>query len=200
MSYYFILLILALISLANAYYGPGHRNTPEKEILNAKIKEEFPEILAITSPGGHDNLRETLGDMFEGIPLFQFPYNNLHILHALDGVVVLSTEQRRTEFRRIGRIPNLLAPLLPSPEYEQAGEIDDPSKIYNFMGELAERYVELLKEEGENKEIHVVPIAMVKDVPYKYKSRSIIFFGVLGKRSGSTNNLTGIAGLVAKIK
>ncbi|KAI1702340.1 hypothetical protein DdX_15522 [Ditylenchus destructor] len=183
MKYYSTLLILAIFSPASAFYI--HNRTLEKERLNAKIKEEFPEILAITSPGGHDNLHETLDEILE-LPLKDFSRNQLLILDHLKGYVVHNKHSQDLE-------SNLLAPLLPPPEYEQAGEIDDPSKIYNFMGELADRYVELLKEEGEDKVIHVVPIAKVKD-------ESIIFFGVLGKRKGTANNLTGIAGLVARIK
>ncbi|KAI1702877.1 hypothetical protein Ddc_16810 [Ditylenchus destructor] len=50
MKYYFTLLILGLVPLANAFSGPGRNNTAEKERLNAKILKEFPKILAIMSP------------------------------------------------------------------------------------------------------------------------------------------------------
>ncbi|KAI1702871.1 hypothetical protein Ddc_16804 [Ditylenchus destructor] len=189
MKYYFTLLTLAIFSFSNAFWR-GHKNTPEKEILNAKIKKEFPEILAISSPGNHNDLREVLDDIFEELPL---PLNKLLILDGIEGFVVRNQKDQGLEL-------NLLAPLLPPPKYEQAGEVRDPENIYDFMAELANRYVDLLKKEGEDKEIHVVPIAKVKVVPSLAKSRPIILFGVLGKRKGSENNLTGIAGLVAQIK
>ncbi|KAI1702347.1 hypothetical protein DdX_15529 [Ditylenchus destructor] len=79
--------------------------------------------------------------------------------------------------------------------------LDNNENIFDFMGfRLANRYDELLKEEGEDKEIHVVPIAKVKDEFNDLKSGQIILMGVLGKRKDSENNLTGIAGIIAHIE
>ncbi|KAI1702876.1 hypothetical protein Ddc_16809 [Ditylenchus destructor] len=210
MHYYFTLLILVVISLANAHWGPGHRNTPEKERLNAKIKNEFHDILAITSPGGHDNLSETIDDVFKGLirEFDKFPIDEsfISILNTLDGVVARDTENSARE-------PNLLTPLLRPPKYDQAGAYYEESAktrdIYDFMGELANRYVE--GEAGGSlytnftNIIHVVPIGMVvgklDERPRENKGLyTTIFLGVLGKRNGSSNNLTGIAGIAIGIE
>ncbi|KAI1702342.1 hypothetical protein DdX_15524 [Ditylenchus destructor] len=196
MNYYFVFLILAGVSSVSAYYGPGHNRTREKQRLNAKIKENFPEILAFTSPGSHYDLNKTLDDILKGFrpQLDVFPFYKLLVLDRLNGFVVRSKGDQGLE-------SNLLTPLLPPPKYEQAGEIGDQDNIYDLMGDLANRYVDLLEEEGEIKEIHVVPIAEVEDgLDHGHQLRPVILFGVLGKQRGSANNLVGMAGLIARIK
>ncbi|KAI1702870.1 hypothetical protein Ddc_16803 [Ditylenchus destructor] len=193
-----------IVSLANAYHGPGHNRTPEKERLNAKIKKEFPEVLAITSPDSHNNLRETLDDIFEGLSTY-IPADvsfKMLILNEVKGYVLYKDgNDPLLELK-----PNILAPLLPPPRYEQAGQhhqanIKIMTDIYDVMFNLARRYQDLLKEQGEDKEIHVVPIAQVEDEGNEDLHKPLeVYLGVLGKRSGSSNNLTGIAGIIVQIK
>ncbi|KAI1702875.1 hypothetical protein Ddc_16808 [Ditylenchus destructor] len=206
MKYYFTLLILAVVPLANAFSGPGRNNTAEKERLNAKILKEFPKILSIISPKDDlynakspiDGLVATVDNILED--LYQegsFPGNYDEVLLVLDrtfGVVLYDKGYMDSE-------PNLLAPFLFPPKYTQAGYTNIPETIDKFMVELAERYFDLFKEDGEEKEIHVVPIAKVKDELNDFKSGPVIVFGVLGrKKSACADRLLGIAGITAHIE
>ncbi|KAI1702869.1 hypothetical protein Ddc_16802 [Ditylenchus destructor] len=182
MKYYFSLLILAIFSFSNALWSTIGQQKVIKKIIDEFRTDEF-HVLGISCIFSKD-LPKIVDEIFERLPE-RGPPTNLLILDRVKGIVFRSQSDQDLE-------SNLLTPLLPPPKYEQAGEIA-VENIYRFIGKLANRYVDLLKEEGEDKEIHVVPVA-------KVKNESIIFFGVLGKDTGTANNPTGISALIAQLK
>ncbi|KAI1711762.1 hypothetical protein Ddc_12775 [Ditylenchus destructor] len=204
--YLFLLSLFVIIPLANTY-GCCHGIKRAKIELNERIKEEFPEILDIKTTAAHENLEETVGDILELLDGdFQHPSE---VLLTLDNVHAISTNVTKIDEPPITSVPNSLAVLLPHPPYESASELSfrETVALKAFMKTLAQRYVTLLRDQGEDKEVRVVPIGKVKAYdekryPHYYETRDEPYsalLGVLGRRQG-TDQFYGIAGLLVRFE
>ncbi|KAI1711763.1 hypothetical protein Ddc_12776 [Ditylenchus destructor] len=211
MKLYFLLLSLfSLIPSKSAYCCHGIKRA--KIELNDQIKEEFPEILDIKSIAAHENLTETLEDMLQVLNGdFQHPSE---VLLTLDYVHAISTYVTNDDVEIDHVIPvvsvtNSLAVLLPHPPYESASELSlrELLPLESFTRKLARRYLKLLRDQGEDKQVRVVPIGKVKAFdeerhPKYYETRDepySVVLGVLARRQG-TKQFYGIAGLLVRFE
>ncbi|KAI1714773.1 sodium:dicarboxylate symporter family domain-containing protein [Ditylenchus destructor] len=136
----------------------------------------------------------------------KYPLNHLLILNRAPSVTVLNGQLGERVTQKT--IDNLTS-LLPSANYEQAGDLSatelDP--LTRFTEELALTYARIFNEQfHEEKEVRVVPITKLKaydeDRQHYFKTQDkpySVVLGVFGRRKGSSEKLKGIAGVLARL-